>query len=472
MKSFYKFIWVPATFLLFQSCFVAKEYESPDVEQTNYYRTDSIPQDSLTMADVSWRDIFTDPVLQKHIDSALVHNIDIRMALQQIAAANAYVKQGKAGYLPTLSANAQYSRNYPSKNGQQAGVLEKTGADHFNNYSLSADLSWEADIWGRIRSQKRAFDASYLQTVASHQAVKTELIANIAASYYQLLALDEEVEVTKRTIATRRDSWETTKALKKAGTGVVNSTAVQQTHAQYLAAKSTLVELQKQARLMENTICLLMGDEPHTVERSSLENQAIDTDLKIGVPAQLLRNRPDVIAAENNYRNAFEMTNVAKANFYPSLSIGASGGFESGKLDNWFDTNSLFANLMGGLTAPIFNGRKIRTEYEVSQIEQEQARLNFKGALIQASKDVSDALYDYQAATKTIDYKKDEHQLLEQAVKDSRELLRSGYNNFSYLEVLTAQESVLNTNLEVIEARVDQLNSMVDLYQALGGGWY
>lgn len=463
-------MWVGAALIVLQSCIVAKDYEGPEVEQEDYFRTDQISEDSLTMANVSWKDIFTDEFLQAHIEQGLSNNIDIRMALQQIAAANAYVKQGKAGYWPMLSAGADYSRNYPSKNGQQGQSLDAIGKDHVDLYELSGNLSWEADIWGKIRSQKRASEATYLQTVAAHQAVKTGLIANIASAYYQLLALDEQVEVTKSTIETRKNSWETTKAMKEAGAGI-NSTAVSQTEAQYLNAKAILVNLEKETRLLENTISMLMGDEPHEIERSALNEQEIDTELKIGVPAQLLSNRPDVVAAENDYRAAFEMTNVAKANFYPSVSIGASGGLESMKLDQWFNEKSLFGSLFGGLTAPILNGRQIKTQYEVSQVEQEQARLNLRGVLIEASKDVSDALYDYEASTKTIELKSDEQELLEKAVDDSQELLLSGFENFSYLEVLTAQENVLGSSLEVINAKVDQLNSMVDLYQALGGGW-
>lgn len=472
MKSLYKLIWVSATFLVLQSCFVAKEYERPAIEQEENFRTDQLPEDSLSMARFSWKELFTDPYLQRHIDHALVNNIDVRIALQQIAAADAYLKQGKAGYYPTLSAGADYTLSYPSKNGAQGAQLAQVGKDHVNMYNLGGNLSWEADIWGKIRSQKRAFDASYLQTVAAHQAIKTNLIANIAAMYYQLLALDEQIEVTEKTLETRKSSLETTRALQDAGASGITSIAIQQTEAQYLQAKGIMIDLKREVRLLENTISLLMGDEPHAIERGDLKDQNIETELAIGVPAQLLSNRPDVIAAESNYRNAFEMTNVARSYFYPSLTIGASGGFESLKLDDWFSTNSLFANFFGGLAGPIFNGRQIRTQYEVSQAQQEQAWLNYKGALLVASKDVSDALYAYDASTEKIDIKESQRQLLEKAVEDSQELLSSGYNNFSYLEVLTAQESVLNASLDVINARVSQLNSMVDLYQALGGGWH
>src|SRR5699024_4568763 len=352
-------------------------------------------------------------------------------------------------------------------NGQMGATLGDTGRDHFDLSEISANLSWEADIWGKIRSRKRASEATYLQSVAAHKAVKSTLIANIAATYYQLLALDQQIAVTKETVENRENSLETIKALKIAGR--VNSAAVGQTQAQYYTAKGILVDLKKQSRLLENTLCLLMGDEPHDIKRTSLEDQEIDTDLKIGVPAQLLQNRPDVVAAEMNYRNSFEMVNMAKANFYPSLTISASGGLQSIDIDKLFNANSLFANLVGGLAAPIFNGRQIKTQYEVSQAQQEQARLNYRGVLIKASKEVSDALYAYDAATEKTTLNKKEYEAYKQAAEDSQALLNNGLAN--YLEVLTARESALNSRLNVINSRVTQLTSIVDLYQALGGGW-
>jgi outer membrane protein TolC len=193
--------------------------------------------------------------------------------MQQIIAAEAYVKQGKAGYLPTISGNGQFSRSYFSKNGQvglQVGNSENGSAigDYFDQYELSAGLSWEADIWGKIRSQKRAFDARYLQSVAAHQAVKTRLIANIASTYYQLLALDEQIKITRETIETRENSLETTKALKEAGN--LTEVGVKQTEAQLYTAQGILIDLQNEERLLENTLSILLGEAPMQIERSEL----------------------------------------------------------------------------------------------------------------------------------------------------------------------------------------------------------
>jgi len=459
----YRIFILGAVPLLLASCFAAKEYERPQelIDET-YYRTDAIEQDSINMAVVSWRELFSDPILQEHIETGLENNIDIRVALQQILAAEAYFKQGKAGYFPTLDATAQMTHQELSSNSQFGGLFSS-----LDQYELSASLSWEADIWGKIRSNKRAFGAQYLQTVEAHKAVKTQLVAMIASSYYQLLALDEQLRVTEETIETRSSSLETTKALKEAGN--VTEVGVKQTEAQLYTAQALRIDLINEIRLLENSFSILLGQQPGAIERDGLRNQEIETSLKTGVPAQLLVNRPDVRASEFALINAFELTNVARSNFYPSLTLSATGGLQALQIDELFDTNSLFATLIGGLTQPIFNRRSIKTQYEVAQAQQEQARLQFKQALLTASREVSDALYTYEAATEKLDVKRKEFEAYNTATEYSEELLDNGLAN--YLEVLTARENALNSSLDLINTRLTQLQSVVDLYEALGGGW-
>ncbi|MDX1752329.1 MAG: efflux transporter outer membrane subunit [Salinimicrobium sediminis] len=458
----YKFILVPAVLLSLQSCFVAKDYQRPQVVEEEFYRTDRLPQDSTNIDEISWREMFTDPVLSQYIEEGLENNIDIRIAIQQIEAAQAYVKQGKAAYFPTLGAGANVTHQELSGNSQFA-AFGNTSIDQFD---LTANLSWEADIWGRIRSNDLAMQAAYLQSVAGHQAVKTELIANIASIYFRLLALDEQLRITEETIENRESSLETTRALKEAG--VLTEVGVQQTQAQLYRAQAVRVDLVNNIRLLENTMSILLGDAPHDIQRTSLAEQQITTDLKIGVPAELLRNRPDVIAAEYNLVNAFQYVNVARSSFYPSLRLTAQGGFQSLDLAELLNTNSLFANIAGSLTQPIFNQRQIRTQYEVAQAQQEIAFLNFRRALITASREVSDALYNFEAAEETIQLKTLEFDSYDLATDYSEELLNNGMAN--YLEVLTARENALNARLELINAELNRLNAIVDLYQALGGG--
>lgn len=449
--------------LSLQSCFVAKTYVRPDnMVETEKFRTDKLPQDSFSMANISWRELFTDPVLQQYIDEGLSNNMDIRIAIQKIAVAESYARQGKAGYLPSLNLNSSAVHQELSAN-SAAGL----NASSINQFELGGALSWEVDIWGKIRSNKRASDARYLQSVAAHQAVKSRLIANIASTYYQLLTLDEQIRVTEKTIETREKGLETTIALKDAGN--VTEVGVKQTEAQLYTAQAILVDLNLQSRFLENTLSILIGDYPKAIKRNTLQEQNIDIPFDLGVPSELLSNRPDVISAEYALISAFEITNIARSAFYPSLTLSASGGFQSLELDKLFNVNSLFSSLFGGLTQPVFNNRKVRTQYEVSKAEQEQSLIQFKYALLVASKEVSDAMYSIEAASQKIEIKEREYDAFNLATDYSRELLDNGLAN--YLEVLVAQERALTSNLDMVAARNNRLQAIVDLYQALGGGW-
>ncbi|WP_283635486.1 TolC family protein [Aquaticitalea lipolytica] len=447
-----------------QSCFVAKEYSRPEIEETEHlYRTDNLPQDSLSMADVSWKDLFTDAYLKQYIEEGLQNNLDIRVALQQMAAAEAYMKQGKAGYLPSLSANTQMTHQELSKNSQFGSFFNGS----LQQYEITGNLSWEADIWGKIRSNKRAGEASYLQSVAAHQAVKTQLVSAIASTYYQLVALDAQLEITEKTIATRDSSVYTIKALKDAGQ--VTQVAVDQNIAQYNNAKALKVDLEAAIFKTENTLNLLLGRPFQAIEREDLNTQSLDSEIKLGVPATLLRNRPDVMAAEYGLINAFEMTNVTRSQFYPSLTLTASGGFQSLELDELLSANSLFANIIGGLTQPVFNKRAIKTQHEVAKAQQEQAFLNFKKTLLTAGNEVSNALFDFNAESEKFEFREKEVEALRNAESNSEELLKNGYAN--YLDLLTARQSALSAELNMINNKLNQLLSVVNLYEALGGGW-
>lgn len=459
-----KLILVAILPLLLQSCFTAKTYERPSVETENLYRTDNLPQDSISFASVSYKDLFTDTYLRTYIERGLQNNLDIRIALQNIAAAEAYVKQGKAGYLPTLNGAASATRTArTSENGQFGSFFTQP----FNQFETSGTLSWEADIWGKIRSTKRASDASYLQTVAAHRVVKTNLVSQIATTYYQLLALDKQISVTEETIETRSKSLETITALKEAGQE--NQVGVDQTAAQLYSAQSQLLDLKNALYKTENTLSILLSEAPQDYDRGTLDDQKLSANMQLGVPALLLRNRPDIMQAEYGLVNSFELTNVARSNFYPSITLSAQGGFQSLELDNWIDSSSIFANLVGGLTQPIFNGRKVRTAYEVAKAQQEQSLLSFKQSLLVAGKEVSEALYDYNISVEKEAFVSKQVVALKRAEDNSEELLNSGY--LTYLDLLTARENSLNAELSLVDNKLDQLSATVELYRSLGGGW-
>ncbi|WP_452230409.1 efflux transporter outer membrane subunit [Lacinutrix sp. MEBiC02404] len=464
-RNFSKPILLLVVALTLQGCFVAQEYTRPELntETEALYRTDNLPTDSISIADVSWKTLFTDTYLQQYVEEGLQNNMDVRIALQQIVAAEAYAKQGKAGYLPTLNVGANYTRQEFSEN-SQFGSIFSGGTD---TYDITANLSWEADLWGKIRSGKRATQAAYLQSVAGHQLVKTQLISSIANTYYNLLALDAQLEVTKQTITTRESGVETIKALKDAGQ--VTQVAVDQNIAQYNNAKALQVDIETAIFKTENTLSILLGKGPRNFERSSLDLQKIEEDITLGVPATLLSNRPDVMAAEYGLIQSFELTNVANSNLYPSLTLTASGGLQSLELDKLLNLNSLFATVVGGLTQPLLNQRALKTQKEVAIAQQEQALLQFKKTLLVAGSEVSNALFSYESETRKFEFRKSEVEALRQAESNSEILLKNGYAN--YLDLLTARQSALSAELNIIDSKLQQLVSIVDLYEALGGGW-
>ncbi|MFD1550833.1 TolC family protein [Putridiphycobacter roseus] len=459
-----KTIFISGLLVTLQSCSVTKDYVRPDAVATeSLYRTENLSNDSTSLADVTWKTMFTDLALQHYIEEGLQNNMDVRIAIQQLMAAEAYAKQGKAGYLPTANVGVNASHQQFSENSQFGAIF----SGGLNSFDITGNVSWEIDVWGKIRSQKRATQAAFLQSYAGHQAVKTRLISSIATTYYNLLALDAQLEVIEKTIAARESSIETIKAMKKSGQA--SQIAVDQNIAQYNNAKALQVDIEVAIFKTENTLSILLGKPGQKLERSSLATQNITQELKLGVPALLLSNRPDVLAAEYKLIQAFEQTNIARANFYPSLILTASGGFQSIELDKLLSLNSLFATVVGGLTQPILNQRRLKTEKEVALANQEQALLQFKKTLLIAGNEVSNALFSYQSETKKIAFRENEVNALRTAEQNSEALLKSGLAN--YLDLLTARQSALSAEINSINTKLQQLGAIVNLYEALGGGW-
>ena len=446
-RIIYKGFVVAFVALTLTACAGRKAYERPNVVNEKLFRTDNIPTDSLSSANVSWRNIFTDVTLQGHINKALSNNLDVRVAMQNVASAQAYLKQSKAAQLPTLSVGANYTRSTNSINAM-GGVGERT----YNNlWDITGAASWEADIWGKLSAQRRASYASYLATVEAQKAVQSEVVATLATAYYQLLMLDEQKKVLEQTIDFRQKSLETTKSLKEAGS--TTQVATKQIEALVYNAQAQLVTIGNSIWALENTICVLLGEEPHAIERTTLAEQQFPTEFKQGYAAKLLQNRPD----------------VARAAFYPTLTLSARGGISSTELDTWISAKSIFANFVAGLAQPILNRRQIRTQYEVQQIAQETALLNFKKAVLSAGKEVSDAMQNFSTQTEFIELKMKEMKAYQEATDYSKQLFDSGMVN--YLEVITAEVNRLNAELSVANAQFTRMQYGITLYKALGGGW-
>lgn len=464
--TIHKIILIFFVSFLVVSCHTRQNYQrANDVVDEKLFRTDALPKDSLSMANLSWKEIFTDAILQNHIAKALENNLDIRIALQNIASAEAYLKQSKAAYQPTISVGPDYSFNTSSLNTQFGQIVGERR--YINQFDITANLGWELDLWGKLKGQEKAQYAAYLSSVAAHQNVKSNLVASIATAYYQLLTFDEQKKIFSNTIEIRKKNLETTKALKDAG--IVSEVAVQQSEALVYNAEASLVTLDVQIQMLENTISLLMGEPSHEIERTSLSTQNFALNTDVGYPSALLANRPDVKQAEFNLINAFELTNAAKAQFYPSLKITGSTGVQSVDIDKLFSANSVFANVLVGLAQPILNKRQIRTNYEVSLANQERAYLNFRKTILNAGNEVSDALKMYNAQDQFIAFKKKELSAYDKSVEFSQELVNYGMAN--YLEVLNANVNKLNAEINIANAQYTKLQAGVEVYRALGGGW-
>ena len=448
-----------------QSCFVAKNYERPQIEEVEsddlYRMTEEVP-DSQSIGMVSWRNFFKDTLLNGYIDEALRNNIDLQVAAQQVLIAEALVKQGQARFLPSVNANAGFNHFAFSEN-----VTNPPPNLDAREFVLSGSLSWEADIWGKIRSNKRALEASFYRTEAVRNTISASLVSGIASLYYELLSLDAKLALVNRAIEIRGRAVEAMRGLKDAG--MTNEVGVQQTLALQYNSEAVQVQVENSIRLLENAFSVLLGRVPGPIERGSFRDVNLDVELKTGVPYQLLQNRPDIIASEYAFRQAFEFTNLARSNFYPSLTLGVSGGLLSQDLDNWFSASSLFSSILAGLTQPIFRQRQIRTQYENSQSRQEQAFLNFRLALLNAGKEVSDALYNIDAADRLSAIKMKELEANTTATRFSGILLTQGYAD--YLEVLNANTNQLISEFEYVNSRLLVLQSKIELYRALGGGW-
>lgn len=453
-----RYIWLLAMMTLAAACGITKPYRSPEVDTNGLYR-DQQGSDTNTIAARPWQSFFTDTLLQQLIARGIRENLDLRIAMQRIVAAQAALKQSKLAFLPDVNANASV---------KQSRLAFPQGYGLINNatqYDVNVAASWEIDVWGKLRSSKRAAQAALLGTVAAQQAVQSSLVADIAASYYSLLALDQQLQVLQQTLTNRSEDVNSMKELKTAG--VVNGAAVVQSEANQYAAAVAIPDVKRQIRETENALSILLALPPGPIARSSMTAQQLPQDLSIGVPAQLLQYRPDVKAAEYAFRNAFENTNIARTAFYPSLNITAAGGFTSFDFSQWFTDAGLFGNVVGGLTQPIFNRGLNKARLATAQAKQQEALYNFSKTMLTAGREVSDALYSLTSASEKKESREKQLASLEKAVDFTKELLRYS-SSTNYTDVLTSEQNLLSAQMGSINDQLQQWQAVIALYRSLG----
>ncbi|MVT12471.1 efflux transporter outer membrane subunit [Chitinophaga tropicalis] len=456
-----KALLVAALVAMTASCKVTKPYQRPEQVADNALYRDVNTTDSATIANMPWQQLFTDTDLQALIQEGISNNLDLKIAVARIKSASANLQQSKLAFLPTLDATASATKKKLSVT-QGAGFLATT------SYELSLSSSWEADIWGKLRSTKKAYLSAFLQSEAYRRAVLTQLIADIATNYYALLAYDAQLAITEKTVTNRIADVEAMKVLKESD--VVTGAAVVQSAANRYSAEVTIPDLKQNIRETENAICILLGRAPAPITRTSLDAQAVNTDLHTGVPAQLLANRPDVQQAEYQLRYYFELTNVARTYFYPSLSITATGGLSNTSVSKLFDASSFFGSIVGSLTQPIFNQGLNKQRLKVAEANQEESLATFRQTLLTAGQEVSNALFKYQAAIDKAKIRSEQINYLQKSVDFTKELLKYT-SSTNYTDVLTSEQSLLAAQLNSVSDKLQQLQAVVSLYRSLGGGW-
>ncbi|ULQ52010.1 efflux transporter outer membrane subunit [Flavihumibacter fluvii] len=452
---------------LYTSC-VTQKFQEPGMAVSGQLYRDTVVTDSASFATVNFTRLFTDTVLQNLITAGINENLDLKKAMQRMTMAQENVQQAKADFFPSLQGNA---RANSSKQSIAALNLPPDFIGTFplaiTTFQASISSSWEADIWGKLKSTKRVAVANFLQSDAARRAIQTQLVADIAGYYFQLLSLDEQLRITEQTLINRKKEMETMKVLKEAA--IVTGAAVVQSEANRYAAEVLIPDIKRLIRETENALSILIARAPGSINRSSMGEQHFSEDLRTGVPSQLLTNRPDVQQAAFAFRAAFENTNVARTYFYPQLTITAEGGLSTLKIQDFFN-RSVFYNIIGGLTQPIFNKRLNKTRLNIAKAQQQEAYYVYQKSLLQAGAEVSNALYAYKAAQEKQYSRAFQLQALEKSVDYTRELLQFS-SATNYTDVLTSEQSLLAAQLGSVNDRLQQMQAVVNLYKALGGGW-
>jgi len=443
--------------VLLSSCHIYRNYQRPDNLPTDSLFRDADNQpvtDSLSLGDLPWQEIFQDTLLQQYIRYGLEHNTDMQTALLRVDQAKAQLTAAKLSFLPSLTLSPQ-------------GTLTSTaGSKTVKTYELPVQASWEIDLFGNLRNAKKGTQATLLQQQTYQQAVRSELIAGIANTYYSLLMLDEQVAISQSTLEVWKEQVRTMEARMKVGEETEN--AVTQARASLYELEATHNDLLRQQRETENSLCTLLGMTSRSLERGTLDKQIFPETLPTGIPVRLLSRRPDIVQAEMTLANAYYTTNQARSAFYPNLNLSGSAGWTNALGQAVTNPGDWILSAVASLAQPLFNRGKLISNLRVSKDEEQIALLNYRQTLLDAGQEVNDALYATESAGRSLESHRKQCRELERTVQTSEALYRTG--NATYLELLTARQSLLNARLNVVTDSFTQCQAVINLYQALGGG--
>lgn len=447
-----RLIILSMTTCLLAGCGIYSNYSRPNMEVKERYRNVETA-DTTTIASLSWRELFTDIRLQVLIEQGLQQNTDLRIAHLKVEEAEAVLMNARLSYLPSLTLNPEAGI------GRYDGMTSKT-------YNLNASASWELDIFGKNTNAKQGASEALEGSRDYTQAVRTRLIATIADSYYTLLMLDRQLTIGQQTLESWEKSIRTLEALKRAGQS--NDAAVLQAQANRMALEASVLSIRKNISETENALSALLALPSQTIERGALEDAVFPETMSVGIPVQLLANRPDVRQAERNLAQAFYATNAARAAFYPSLTLSGTFGWTNNGGGVVVNPGQWLLNAIGSLTQPLFNRGTNIANLKMAKIKQEEATLLFQQSLLDAGKEVNDALVQWQTACKQIAIGEQRIAALQEAVRKTELLMLHSPTN--YLEVLTAQQSLLDAQQTQSQNRFDEIQGVINVYHAVGGG--
>lgn len=437
-------------------CHIYRTYERPELSGVDsLYRVPAMTEDTMSLADFSWKELFTDTVLQQLIEKGIANNTDLNIARLKVREAEALLTSSKLAYLPSVSLTPQ-------------GTIKSIeGNSPTKTYNLAASADWELDIFGRLTNAKREAKAVLEQSQAYKQAVQTQLIATIANSYYTLLMLDKQLDISRRTAEIWAENLRVMKALKKAGQ--TTEMAVAQIEASKLSVDASLLSLEQQITEVENSLSSLLGVVPQRIDRSTLDMQSFPDTLSVGVPLQLLQRRPDVRQSEAALAETFYTTNRAYSAFYPAITLSGSAGWTNAAGAIISNPGEWLFSAVGALVQPLFNRGQNIANLKVAKARQEEALLTFRQTLLNAGTEVNDALLQWQVARRRLDLDRQQIISLQSAVRSSELLMRHSSQN--YLEVLTARQTLLDAELSAVSDRFEEIQGVINLYHALGGGY-
>lgn len=438
---------------ILSSCAGLRRYKPVTEVDSNLFGREVTITDTTTIASISWREFFTDTHLQALIDTAMLRNSDLRAAQLRIKEAETTLRTARLAYLPSF--------NF-TPNGAVSS-FDSSPAQWVYNVPIAA--SWEIDIFGRLTAQKRQAKALVEQSRDYEQAVKSGLVATLATQYYTLLSLDEQLRIVKATAERFEESVRVMRAMKQAG--MANETAVAQIEAAYNATSASSADIELAINNLENAICRILGQTPQPIKRGKLSDYALPATLSVGIPVQILANRPDVRAAEQALAQAFYATNIARTSLYPSLTLSGSAGWTNNLGSMVTNPGKVLLSAAGSLLQPIFNARALRGQVEIAKARQEQAAIQFEQSVINAGAEVNDALAKYDAASKKQQWRKSQLESLQRAAKHTELMMK--HSSTTYLEVLTAEQSLLQGELDNTNDRYQTIEAIIELYHALGG---